>query len=627
MLFRNARPILLVLALLVFTSTMLLLSFSHPPTKRVVMSVVEKVKGAGPNAGGEPELNDLWDDGDEMMREWEFRRSVLYEGTGARIQAFFEKARQGRPFTVSVIGGSVSKGRGLSPPRSLLRRSSVDSFGELPELASRDDDDDLSEPFDASEGTSQPLGATTLYSPENMHVLVFDWLNATFPHPENRLVNGAQGGVGAGYFGWCFKEHIPEDSDLVLVELGINDLIEMDVIHSYERMVRGLLEMDSKPAVINIETFSTLFPTLLSSSAFHHGVAAFYDMPSLSIRDVLMPRILADPHSQLPKWFRTGDDVMLGDGKVREWGGVAVDLMHISALGHALAAGLIIRFLSDQAEKSKPASGPFAALSRLAPSSLRKTSLRILDIPTTSLTAPFDPLTPQARFNPQCRSMNSPRLHAPYPPDDESDPPIQGLMHVDDSAGWEKWAWSEKNYIISKTPGAIASFHFVISPPASPDNEEPITQEELASPTAEETQPSIEEDISRFHPLPLAARPGGPYNPNPIGSRGLGLDSDGLEKRQHWAADSWDEGGRVLLGYQRSATYGLGSVWCWADDQKDEGTLIDGWWEIAERNMGMVTEVASDLAPGPHTLHCELLEHTLDPKGRTEFRIFAIMHD
>ena len=76
-------------------------------------------------------------------------------------------------------------------------------------------------------------------------------------------------------------------------------------------------------------TFSTLFHTLLSSSSLHQDVAAFYDVPSLSVRDVILPRILADPHDQLPIWFRTGDTVVMGDDKVREWGGVPVDLMHV----------------------------------------------------------------------------------------------------------------------------------------------------------------------------------------------------------------------------------------------------------------------------------------------------------
>jgi hypothetical protein len=54
-----------------------------------------------------------------------------------------------------------------------------------------------------------------------------------------------------------------------------------------------------------------------------------------------MPRILADPHTQLPKWFRTGEDVAMGDAKVREWGGVPVDLMHVSdgAAAHVAAHG------------------------------------------------------------------------------------------------------------------------------------------------------------------------------------------------------------------------------------------------------------------------------------------------
>jgi hypothetical protein len=43
--------------------------------------------------------------------------------------------------------------------------------------------------------------------------------------------------------------------------------------------------------------------------------------------------------------------------------------------------------------------------------------------------------------------------------------------------------------------------------------------------------------------------------------------------------------------------------------------------------MARVEEVAWGIKPGAHTLHCELSEHTLDPTGGTEFRIFAIMHD
>jgi hypothetical protein len=40
-----------------------------------------------------------------------------------------------------------------------------------------------------------------------------------------------------------------------------------------------------------------------------------------------------------------------------------------------------------------------------------------------------------------------------------------------------------------------------------------------------------------------------------------------------------------------------------------------------------VMEIADELAPGPHTLSCELLPETSDPKGRREFRLIAVMHD
>jgi hypothetical protein len=40
---------------------------------------------------------------------------------------------------------------------------------------------------------------------------------------------------------------------LVLVELGINDLMDVNVFGSYEHFVRGVLEMAHRPAVINVE--------------------------------------------------------------------------------------------------------------------------------------------------------------------------------------------------------------------------------------------------------------------------------------------------------------------------------------------------------------------------------------
>jgi len=77
-------------------------------------------------------------------------------------------------------------------------------------------------------------------------------------------------------------------------------------------------------------TFSTLFTTLAQASSLHHDVNAFYDIPSISVREGILPKVLDSPETEMPKWFRTGDDVTFDDeSKVRDWGGVAVDVMHV----------------------------------------------------------------------------------------------------------------------------------------------------------------------------------------------------------------------------------------------------------------------------------------------------------
>lgn len=104
--------------------------------------------------------------------------------------------------TIADASTAVSKGRGLTPPSS-------DQYVMPQRPAS---------PLGSGEGIEQDatlldplrylrpaMGASTLYSIDNMHVRIFDWLNTTFPHVDNRFVNGAQGGVGSGYFGWCFS--------------------------------------------------------------------------------------------------------------------------------------------------------------------------------------------------------------------------------------------------------------------------------------------------------------------------------------------------------------------------------------------------------------------------------------
>lgn len=84
------------------------------------------------------------------------------------------------------------------------------------------------------------------------------------------MVNGAQGATGSDYFSFCYAEHIPEDVDLVMVELAVNDDLYVafvwtregvrrlmsshgGTLESYEQLLRALLDLPNKPAVIAVE--------------------------------------------------------------------------------------------------------------------------------------------------------------------------------------------------------------------------------------------------------------------------------------------------------------------------------------------------------------------------------------
>lgn len=76
------------------------------------------------------------------------------------------------------------------------------------------------------------------------------------------------------------------------------------------------------------------------------------------------------------------------------------------------------------------------------------------------------------------------------------------------------------------------------------------------------------------------------------------------------------------------------------DDDVDEVNIIEGYWNleynIARYVCGAVglgrpvlratrmNTIRSDLEPGDHLLHCEVLEATADPNGGHEFRIISL---
>jgi hypothetical protein len=120
------------------------------------------------------------------------KKSIAYEGSGEGLMRFVEKLKRGERVVVTAIGGSVTHGHG-GPP-----------------------------------GSSEPA----LGFPGSWSRLVFDFIAARWRHKDHLYVNGAVPATGANYFARCLRRHLHAESDLVLLEFGVNDgeLIHLEAI-------------------------------------------------------------------------------------------------------------------------------------------------------------------------------------------------------------------------------------------------------------------------------------------------------------------------------------------------------------------------------------------------------------
>ena len=51
----------------------------------------------------------------------------------------------------------------------------------------------------------------------------FNWWNTVFPHPASELTNGAVRRTTSAYFGYCNGHHLPDFTDLVILEFAVSD--------------------------------------------------------------------------------------------------------------------------------------------------------------------------------------------------------------------------------------------------------------------------------------------------------------------------------------------------------------------------------------------------------------------
>lgn len=280
-----------------------------PPINLQLDMELEKVGATGPAApqcsmcAVAPELCA------EIGRD-KLERGVSFMGSNKRLKRALRKMRTGKPWVMGVIGGSgtsppggklmsVSTGHGLPygsrthpPYHPKYRRPNMHRviFDHL-DARFPADCPTIQQALDAAEAKYTPeakeAGALLVDVAAVEGTLDRDVGAITEPLSRaygfsarekgvNSMINGAQGATGSGYFAYCFAEHIPEDADIIIVEQAINDeryvLLKTSTdfrnvwsIDTYENLIRVLLDLPNKPAIITVEYAIRLITAVLAS--------------------------------------------------------------------------------------------------------------------------------------------------------------------------------------------------------------------------------------------------------------------------------------------------------------------------------------------------------------------------
>ncbi|KAF8665047.1 hypothetical protein AX16_000659 [Volvariella volvacea WC 439] len=226
--------------------------------------------------------------GDEISAKYDqtvLSKSRVHLGSGARIQRFLNRALSGHPVTISILGSSVSACHGAG-------------------------DDPI--------------------SPRCYPSKFFQWWNSIFPHPATELTNGAMRRTNSGYFAFCSAHHLPDVTDLVIIELDTEDTPDPAMMENFETLIRSILIRPDQPAIILLGHFS---PQIHTSYGFagpdqaHNAVAQFYDIPHISIKSALYNDYIRDPDS-IKKFY--------------------VDPILSSDAGHDLLTDILVAYLQTQ---------------------------------------------------------------------------------------------------------------------------------------------------------------------------------------------------------------------------------------------------------------------------------------
>ena len=69
-------------------------------------------------------------------------------------------------------------------------------------------------------GGSITCGGNTYTEDQRWINQVFQWINATWPHPEHKLTNACKPATPSMLFSFCMHQSVPDDTDLLFMEVS-----------------------------------------------------------------------------------------------------------------------------------------------------------------------------------------------------------------------------------------------------------------------------------------------------------------------------------------------------------------------------------------------------------------------
>ena len=150
-----------------------------------------------------------------------------------------------------------------------------------------------------------------------------EWWEKRFPRARIAFVNAGIGGTDS-YLGVhrLGEDVLEKNPDVVLVEYSVNDEPTAFFRESYDCLVRHLMSAPSRPAVMLLFMGQT---SRVTAKDVHASVGRAYRLPMVSCTDVF--------------------NAMM-DGGIFSAGDLSGDVVHPSALGHAVTGEILWRFLN-----------------------------------------------------------------------------------------------------------------------------------------------------------------------------------------------------------------------------------------------------------------------------------------